>query len=174
MNTALLEKIERKCPPFNGNVLKVNMNGEKISLKILREVIGTIFLYLGKSGLQGKLFKCDDWLQHDGLLFDGDRYTYKKLKQTLKNNNTFYNSRHEDHLVRKGYYDSQNRWYVRVYIADKNDLKLGEDLYGDFDISISDYHILKLKEIIENKYSIKLNIEDAYTYFRRINVEYRD
>lgn len=170
MKIDILKNVEKKLAPFDGYVLKINMNGEKVSIGVIREMVEKIFLYLGRNNLCGKIHRYDDWLQHDGLLFYKERFTYKKLKRILKNNKSFYNSRHGDYLVRRGYYDSRNRWYMRVYVSDSIDLKTGEELWGDFDISISDYHIYKLKEILENEYSIKLGIEDAYTYFQRINV----
>lgn len=170
MKNNIVESFEKRFKPFDGNVLRINMNGEKVPIGVIREIVEKIFLYLGRNNLCGKIYKYDDWLQHDGLLFHKERFTYKKLKQILKNNKSFYNSRHGDDFVRRGYYDSRNRWYMRVYVSDVKDLKTEEGLWGDFDISISDYHIYKLKEIIENEYSIKLGIEDAYTYFQRINV----
>lgn len=170
MKNNIVESFEKKFKPFDGNVLRINMNGEKVPIGVIREMVEKIFLYLGRNNLCGKIYKYDDWLQHDGLLFHKERFTYKKLKQILKNNKSFYNSRHGDNLVRRGYYDSRNRWYMRVYVSDMIDLRTGEELWGDFDISISDYHIYKLKKIIENEYPIKLGIEDAYKYFQRINV----
>ncbi|AQR96544.1 hypothetical protein [Clostridium saccharoperbutylacetonicum] len=170
MKIDILKNVEKKLTPFDGNILRLNMNGEKVPISVIREIVEEIFLYLGRNNLCGKIYRYDDWLQHDGPLFYKERFTYKKLKQILNNNKSFYNSRNGDDLVRRGYYDSRSRWYVRVYILDRIDLKKGEELWGDFDISISDYHIYKLKEIIENEYSVKLGIEEAYTYFQRINV----
>ncbi|WP_238916767.1 hypothetical protein [Clostridium sp. YIM B02555] len=170
MKIDIFKNVEKKFAPFDGNILRLNMNGEKVPISVIREIVEKIFLYLGRNNLCGKIYRYDDWLQHDGLLFYKKRFTYKKIKRILNDNKSFYNSRNEDYLVRRGYYDSRSRWYVRVYVLDRIYLKKGEELWGDFDISISDYHIHKLKEIIENKYSVKLGIEEAYTYFQRINV----
>ena len=171
MYKEIFDRMQKGLMPFKGYILRVDMNGERIPLRTLREIIQDIFVYFEQHGLIGReIFKCADWLQHDGFLSCKEKYSYKKIAKVLKSDEFFYESRRGEHAVRTGYYNSMHRWYIRVYIVDKYDRRKDEDFCGDFDLSICDEHIMRIKSMIEVKYFVRLTLKNAQEYFQRITI----
>ena len=91
MDKELYNRYKELKSPFNGGVLFTQAD---ISIENLRRLVEAVIVFLKDNQLiNGKIYKVWDWLEHDGYLPSKENISDTFLKEFIKDNNIFYNSR---------------------------------------------------------------------------------
>ena len=166
MDKEIFSKYVELKPPFDGKVLFTGVN---VPLDKLRKLIETVILFLKENQLlNGKVYKVWDWFEHDGYLHPKEIISEEFLTEFIKDNEVFYQNRSGDTYVKLGLYDEFSRWYLRIYIIDEYDLKSGDELGGNLDISASEELLLSLYKYLEEKGYENIQLEDTIMHFKKI------
>jgi hypothetical protein len=168
MDKEIYARFNELIKPFDGTTLHTNNKNYSVPLIPLREAIELIFSFLEENKLIEDVYMLEDWLEHDGCLLPKKIISYDFIRTFVKDDNAFYAIRGRDSYVNIGFYDNHNRWYLRVYIIDEDDLRIGQVSGGKFDITIESKWADELKSKIEKSQKLELKLSSPKEYFDHI------
>ncbi|PJZ64106.1 hypothetical protein CH371_19775 [Leptospira wolffii] len=155
MDEALFERYKRKSPPFDGEVIHTINQIPFDALCICLQLI------LNNLSLLGNIRMLADWHEHDGYVSISDKIDKTNLLTLISSNQSIYESRDGDDLVRRGIYTDEFRFYLRYYITTNEE---NEQVCGDFDLSMDNNSIDKMIELLK-AIDIPIRRSNALEYF---------
>jgi hypothetical protein len=170
MDKIIYERLINDLSPFDGKMISTDLY---IPINDLRRAALLIFQSLNDNNLLADIYKVDDWLEHDNYLPDKKLTFLSQILDSLRDDQTFFNIRHGDTNVYTGYYDSLDRWYIRIYVSDHRRLHHDKINCGSLNICIgSQINILQeIGEKINSITQIKI-IETTSSNLKKIALNY--
>ena len=115
----------------------------------------------------------DDWLQHDGLVFERLRRSdFRRLLDIVATPKSLHAHMTGDHEVRLGVAPATTKlhptppWYLRFILClDADD----RDLEGDFDLTLPPDHAPAYRRLAAERFPFPVAEEDATSYYHRID-----
>jgi hypothetical protein len=128
-----------------------------------------ILRFLQSKDREEILVRIDDWLQHDGLLFENGKATYSEMIGLAKNPSELEEKMPGDTFVRIGLL-SRKKWYFRIFI---NEEMRDEILRAEYDITLPPDFASEFESSLQNKMKCRLIRENSDTYYENISHDER-
>ena len=116
--------------------------------------------FLNSVAVDQNLYQFDDWLEHDGLHFYKRRLKFPDLERIVSNQGALTRSMPGDFAVRIGLAPTDQSWYFRFYVDEKNE--------GDFGLTLPPSIASSIRPILAEVHGDNLGEQDANSYFERI------
>lgn len=120
MDVDLERRWKEGQPPFDGDVLLLDLEDDAVSAATLRGALLTIcdVLHLVDAG---DLWLNEDWHQHDGFLIASRRLPANEFLAWLASDRALMQRQHGDYAVYFGVYDETHEYLLRFYLGDEPD-----------------------------------------------------
>jgi hypothetical protein len=154
----------KKRPKFNFPTgINISHSSEMPMPKLLK-CLNIVVSFLKEHINNQCLYTYDDWLQHDGLFFDGKSIQFEEIDEMLKTSKSLRKRTSKDFMVYLGIAPEDMSWYLRIYTEEI-------DVEGDngyFDIGISKELVDKLLKELKSKLDYKFILRESPEYYEEI------
>lgn len=112
-----------------------------------------------------KLYRYDDWWEHDGLHFYREKISVEKLFELVNSPKSLLEAMTGDFNVFIGIAPENNSWYLRFYLEwDEEDA----NLVGRFDITLPQSLAEQYKNEVLLPLNLKMQEQDSESYYQSV------
>ncbi len=162
MNKDLNIRWQNAKRPFDAQILHPS---DLMPLSMLRVLLHTIVQVLHSEFGQEKLYRFEDWHEHDGYITRETLVSWKSLDEILSSNESLYSARHDDTFVHWAYYPAGLSFLLRFDVLDENEDELYPGIWGTFDVSTTSPLLQKVEAALSKEPAHSLLKEEAKSYF---------
>ena len=159
MDEALENSWKKNTKPFNGYT--ITSYEDFIETDLLKKVVSSIVDFLSNNNMLLKLYRNEDWHEHDGYINSSKETNEEELREFINSGlNKFFSE--GDNYVRILFYNSNDDFIFRIYCnVDNTD-------ESEFDITLSKEFAEELKDKLEKEFDLKLDLKISKEFFDEI------
>lgn len=155
---------KRKNPA--GLPIGINFSTEDVSPTDLGHDVAKILDFLQSKDKDERLKRFDDWLKHDGLLFEKGKASYSEVMELAKHPEILEQKMPGDTFVCIGLLSNRQNWYFRIFI---NEEMRDEELRAEYDITMPEGLAAEFDGALKGQLRCRLIKQDSEAYYNEIS-----
>jgi hypothetical protein len=149
-----------------GLPIGINFSTEEVSPTELGDDVVKILNFLRSKDKDEQLKRLDDWLKHDGLLFENGKVSYTEIIELARDPKELERRMPGDTFVCIGLLSESQNWYFRIFI---NEEMRDEELRAEYDITMSEILAAEFESTLKSQLRCRLLKMDSEAYYKDIS-----
>lgn len=149
-----------------GLPIGINFSTEEVAPIDLGHDVVKILDFLRSKDKDESLKRLDDWLKHDGLLFENGKVFYQEMIELARDPKELERRMPGDTFVCIGLLSERQNWYFRIFI---NEEMRDEELRAEYDITMTEDLAAEFEVTMKSQLRCHLVKNDSEAYYKEIS-----